>query len=93
MNVTSLSFCHPLYFDFTAQYVATEEYKGTRIMRSCGISFVPSDVCRVALEIIPDGISAPIAEVTCCAYVILTRTTSHALKVSCNCLQAIFNVW
>ena len=59
-------------------------------MRSCGIAFTQSNaVCNI-LELRPDGVSAPISEVSFIDYGLLACLTSCALKCLDNWLQAIF---
>ena len=59
-------------------------------MFSCSISFVPSDVAFVFLELSPDSVSSPIVEVACCSYMLLMHATSRALEGSGDWLQVSF---
>ena len=87
---TSLSYCHPRDINVTPHKFATKEDAGSRIMRSRGISFVPSDAACIVLNLIPDGVSASIYKFDCGACGLLTRTTSRALEGVVNWLQASF---
>ena len=81
-HITSISSCHPRNFDTTTHEVATEEDEGSRIMRSCRIAFIPANVDRAVLEIIPNGVFSPITEVARLAYGLLPCATYCALKGS-----------
>ena len=68
MHVTSLSSVHLRDLYNTAHQVAAEEDEGLRVVRSWGISFMPTDATQAVLEIIPDSSAAPIAKVVCWTY-------------------------
>ena len=54
------------------------------------VAFVQADVAQAVLEIIPDGVAAPIAEVACQVYILSARLASRTLNSSSDWLQAIF---
>ena len=89
-HVNVLSSVHLLDLYDTSHQVAAKEDNGLRDVRFRGRAFIPADVSQAVLEISPDGISAPISEVACLRYIILTRSASCALNCSSNCLQARF---
>ena len=62
-------------------------------MCSHGIAFVSVDVTQEVLEVIPDGVAAPIFEVACCSYSLLMRAASRAFDCSSDWMQASFTTW
>ena len=54
---------------------------------------MPVDVTQDVLEVIPDGVAAPISEVACCSYSLLMRAASRAFDCSSDWMQASFTTW
>ena len=60
-------------------------------MRSHGIVFITSNFTHVILDLIPDGVSAPISDIMCRTYGLLTLATPCAFEGSGDGLQVRFN--
>ena len=85
VHVTLLSSIHPQNFDVTAYQVEVIKDEASRVMRSCGIAFV-----LAILEVNPDSVVAPIAEVACRSYGFLMHSSSCELDCFNDSMQTSF---
>ena len=93
MHVILISSVHPRDFGVNAHQVLAMEDEGLRIVSSCRLGFVPEYVAQAVLEIIPDGVPAPISKVLCHSYGLLMRSASWELNFSRYWIQASFIAW
>ena len=60
------------------------------VVRSRGIAFVTEEVAQAILDIIPDGVAAPISEFVGRTYSLLLTLASRAFGCTSDWLQASF---